>query len=141
LPLLTQHTGVYTDLGYVSEGELDDLSVEDAYKLFSTPYVAFSNYSDLPSTWGDISPFFLGALVADAAGIDINLYYHFLLQSFTDFQAMNPYFYIVDDSVCDEPGDDIQADIEMFAAFQYDMLFGEGYSDDIMSGLSGSGDE
>ncbi|MCL2059688.1 MAG: LTA synthase family protein [Oscillospiraceae bacterium] len=183
LPILSQHTGIYTDLCYIGEGEMDDLPLHDAYKMHATPYVAFTNMADaeLPRTWGEISPYFLGAVLADAAGIEMNLYYHFLLQAFGRFQAMNQYLYIANGSVQGAPraydmdmdtimdnendkdrdnargdasGDvrDINMDInmdtymqmhmdinidndiiEMFAALQYDNLFGEGYLDDVLS--------
>ena len=135
LPLLTQHTGVYTDLGFVGEGDMDDLSVEDAFKLHATPYIAFSNYTELPATWGDISPFFLGAVIAEAAGIEMNLYYHFLIQAFGSFQAMNQYLYIADDGLYSDPRESDKGIVEMFEAFQYDKLFGEGYLDNAMSGI------
>ena len=133
LPLLTQHTGVYTDLGYVGEGDMDDLSAEDSFKLHATPYVAFSNYTELPATWGDISPYFLGAVVAEAAGIEMNLYYNFLIQAFGSFQAMNQYLYIADGALFSAPREDDKEIVEMFEAFQYDKLFGEGYLDNAMS--------
>ena len=133
LPLLAQYTGVYTDLGYVGEGDMDDLSVEDALKLHATPYIAFSNYTELPTTWGDISPFFLGAAIADAAGIKMNLYYHFLIQAFGRFQAMNQYLYIADGRLYGTVREEDREIVEMFEAFQYDKLFGEGYLDDAMS--------
>ena len=133
LPLLTQQMGVYTDLGYIGEGDMDELSTEDAYKMFSTPYVAFSNYSELPETWGDISPYFLGAIVAEAAGIELNLYYQFLVQSFDSFQAMNQYLFISDGDIDSAPSEEASEIVEMFEAFQYDKLFGEEYLDDFIS--------
>jgi phosphoglycerol transferase MdoB-like AlkP superfamily enzyme len=123
LPLLTQRTGVYTDLGYIDSAEFDDLTAEDAYKMFTTPYLAFSNYMELPETWGSVSPYFLGAVVADAADIDMNLYYTFLLQAYESFQGLNNYVYISGDRIFSEPQGSIA--LEMFEAFQYDKLFGE----------------
>ena len=125
LPLLTQHTGIYTDLGYIGEGELNNLPVDEAYKMHSTPYIAVSNYIDMPPTWGSISPYFMGAVLAEAAGIEMNLYYQFLLQTYYRVSAMNEYFYVVDENIYSAPGEDINDAIEMFAAFQYDKLFGE----------------
>ena len=133
LPILTQHTGLYTDLGYIGESEPDELSAEDAYKLFSTPYIVFSNYAELPDTWGDISTFYLGALIAQAAGIELNLYYNFLIESLGCFQALNPYVFIADGVIYNEPREDDLDMIDMFAAFQYDKLFGEGYLDDAVA--------
>ena len=131
LPLLTQHTGVYTDLGYISQAELEDLSAEEAYKMYTTPYIAFCNYKTLPATWGDVSPYFLGAVLADAAGIQKNLYYIFLTQAFERFQAMNQSLFIADGELYSSPEEAEMT--EMFAAFQYDKLFGERYVDDVMS--------
>ncbi|MCL2164193.1 MAG: sulfatase-like hydrolase/transferase [Oscillospiraceae bacterium] len=133
LPLLTRHTEVYTDLGYISEGSLDDLSVGDAHKLYTTPYIAFSNCRELPPTWGEVSMFYLGAILADEAGIEKNLYYHFLSQAFERFQAMNMYLYIADGGVYDAPREEDRDIIEMFTDFQYDKLFGKGYLDEAMS--------
>ena len=132
LPGLTMGTGIYLDLGYISEARLDDLSAEDAYKMYTTPYIAFSNYMELPASWGDVSPYFLGALLADAAGIELNYYYVFLLQAFEKFQAMNGYLSIVDGIISEMPHES-NPGIEMFEAFQYDTLFGAGYADVTMA--------
>ena len=135
LPILTWHTDVYTDLGYISERDLDDLTADELYKMYATPYVAFSNYKELPDTWGDVSPYFLGALLADAAGIELNLYYQFLLQAFEHYQAMTLYLYISGGEILDDPRESEAFITDMFEAFQYDKLFGERYVDDLMSAI------
>jgi hypothetical protein len=132
LPLLTRHTGIYYELGFISESDLDSLSAEERYKMYTTPYLAFSNHVDLPATWGDASPYFLGALLADAAGIRLNYYYTFLLQAFESFQAKNDNIFIADGEISIAPLENDMV-LEMFKAFQYDRLFGNRYVDAIMT--------
>ena len=135
LPTLARHTGIYTELGYIDESGQIDNSLEDAYKMYTTPYVALSNYAELPSTWGDASPYFLGALLADAAGIRMNYYYIFLSQAFGSFRALNGSLFITDGAVYGSPrGED--GFCEMLKAFQYDKLFGQGYVDGQLSSLA-----
>lgn len=134
LPFFTYNTGVYDALGYIEGSDMAGLSTEDSYKMYTTPYVAFSNYMPMES-WGEVSPYFLGALTADAAGIDKNLYYSFLMQAFERFQAMNDRISIADGVVFEKLD---ECDImEMFKAFQYDKLFGDDYAGTAMSSLLG----
>jgi hypothetical protein len=134
LPFITQITGVYAELGYVEALALEDLTIEERYKMYTTPYLAFANYTDLPGTWGDISPYYLGALTADAAGIRKNLYSEFLIQAFESFQAMNEELYIADGEISAELPESSAA-LTMFEAFQYDKLFGEGYMNRVLAAL------
>ena len=131
LPAITRHTELYTELGYISGNELNDLPIEDVYRMLATPYIAFSNYSELPSTWGDMSTYYLGALLAEAAGIELNYYYHFLLQTFESYQVLNNYIYIGNGVASAETPAGNEA-IQMFEAFQFDKLFGDAYASEIM---------
>ena len=72
----------------------------------------------------------------NAAGIEMNLYYRFLIRAFERFQAINQYFYIAGGEIYDAPREDDKEITEMFAAVQYNKLFGEGYLDDVMSCFS-----
>jgi hypothetical protein len=134
LPAISMQTGVYYDLGYIEESELGDLSADDAYKLYTTPYISFCNYCRLPSSWGDVSPYFLGALLAEASGVRMNYYYEFLLQACSSYQAMNCGLFVSGGKVYSRP-DYSNEQLRMFEAFQYDRLFGERYADELLSSI------
>ena len=132
LPVITRHTELLTELGFISGNELNNLPPDEVFKVLTPPYIAFSNYLELPPTWGDVSPYFLGALLAEAAGIELNYYYHFLLQTFDSFQALNNHIYISNGEMSLEPPDNDPA-IEMFEALQFDKLFGNDYAHELLA--------
>jgi len=97
-PILGQHEElIFQSLGFLTHQEEFLWDLEDRVKMFTTPYLVWANYDLNTEPWGDISTFFLGALVAQASGINLNYHYAYILaaseyfRAFTNELYLNPY--------------------------------------------------
>jgi len=82
---------LYLKTGVVQSSDYTLWTKDQTELMFCAPYAVWSNY-DLPKqSWGNITPYKLGALTAKLAGLDLNLYYDFLLQEQVDFRKKFQY--------------------------------------------------
>ena len=101
------------------------------YELYNTNYLIWDNINLEKKYWGDISPYFLGALVADQIGIELNLYYKYLLYAYENYHALNQYIYVDSENVYyDAPSEEaIIQIINQLSMIHYDKIFGKQYID------------
>lgn len=141
LPLLGKTAfEVYDALDYVDGIDMTEWNEEDRHRIFTTPYIVWNNYGLEKEDWGTVSPYFLGALVAEQAGIELNAYYDFLLQAYDKFHGMTEYLFVdADNNVSLQPTDEAGDVLEKFKAIQDDKLFLDQIMDRDLSRPSGAG--
>ena len=95
LPILGLHADrIFEDLGFVSQQEDFNWTLEDRVNIFHTPYLVWANYDLGLDDWGNVSTFLLGAMVAEASGITLNRYFSYLLRSRAHFRGITNELYI-----------------------------------------------
>ncbi len=118
-------------LGMVHEGELTDWTLEERRNLFATPYAMWSNFDMPVKDIGNVSPYFMGPMLLENAGLHKNLYFQFLYYAYDKFHAMKTDLYVnQNDQYYAEPLGEDESILEMLYYFQYDRIAGAHYSDE-----------
>jgi len=100
LPILGRRQDrVFENLGFISYQEEFLWTLEDRANMFQTPYLVWANYGLGQECWGTVSTFLFGALVADAAGVNLNRYFTYVLQSTQHFRGITNELYLGLDGV------------------------------------------
>ena len=95
LPLLgNQNENVFERLGYTSGSRAWLWDVDDVWKMYSLPYLVWSNFADAGEYWGTISPYFLAANMLRLSGIDLNRYWHHVLYANEHFGALTEIHFV-----------------------------------------------
>ena len=80
LPILGEHTDAFFErLGFISDQRIWNWNETDRQRMFSVPYLVWSNFADTNQYWGTLSTYFLAANVLDFSGIILNRYWHYTL--------------------------------------------------------------
>lgn len=132
LPMLGNDYSVYREAGYIGK---DTLTLEDEQKLHQTPFVIWSNYKNEKREVGLINSSYLGAYTMEYANISMPVYFNFLneirkeMPAFISGINMN-----VDGSVSEKPSERQRLLRQKYWTLQYDLMFGQGYGQDILFG-------
>jgi len=126
LPLLGDHNdAIFEKLGYISSQPIFNWNAQDRQRMFQTPYLMWANYD---VEWGEheaISAYFLGALTAKYAGIELNRFYQYILHSLNYFRALTENHYVDINGVYHYlAGVRELPHIRAFESLQYSNLFG-----------------
>lgn len=117
----------YHDTGY-----FNDDYINNAFKQYQTPLMVWSNYRDYKQDIGYIDASYLGAMTLEYAGLQVDPYYHLLLDKARIIPAYNSGFSInkrgdvISNDQLDEEAVSALKDLWML---QYDVMFGKNYSD------------
>ena len=80
LPILGEHNdAILEGLGFISDQRIWHWNERDRQRMFSVPYLVWSNFADTSQHWGTLSTYFLAANVLELSGIDLNRYWHYTL--------------------------------------------------------------
>lgn len=116
---------------YATTGYLDDNYLTNAFKQYQTPMMIWSNYQNYKQDIGYIDTSYLGAMTLEYAGLQVNPYYHLLLDKVNVIPAYNSGFSInkagevISNDQLDEDAISALKDLWML---QYDVMFGKNYS-------------
>ena len=95
LPILGLHTDrFFEQLGYISDQRQEMWNEDDRRKMFTLPYLVWSNFAPTDEDWGTISTYFLGAQVLRHSGIYLNRYWHHVLNTNRYFSALTENHYV-----------------------------------------------
>lgn len=130
LPAIGQDYEFFKQAGYVPRGQGEtNWELENFRDMRTTPLVIWNNYGAQVPDMGTISPSFLAPTVFDLAGIEKPLYYSVL----ENFSKMMPGY--TTDLKIDAQGklfkvtpDEVEDVKRVYQLIQYDLLFGEQYS-------------
>ena len=127
MPILGRHADrIFERIGFISQQEDFNWTLEDRIKMFQTQYLVWANYEIDLDDWGTVSSFMLGALTAEASGITLNRHFFNVLQGFEYFRGITNELYIDIDGVF-HPGWQHRnhPHIQTFEAIWYVNMFGE----------------
>ena len=95
LPILGEHSDRFLEqLGHISDYRPAMWTEEDRRKMFSIPYLVWSNFAPADEDWGTLSTYFLGAQVLRHSGINLNRYWHHVLYANRHFSALTENHYV-----------------------------------------------
>ncbi len=122
LPLLGENYKLYKDLGHITGKEP---ASEEHIKLKTTPFIIWSNFSEISKNINIIDATYLGPYLLNEAQVDIPNYYKHLLQLYNEFPVINNKFGI------NSNGEHVQNDKKTYNDFnnrlkslEYDMMYG-----------------
>lgn len=119
---------VYSELGYIDN--MSDMNLEERLKMKMTPLVVWNNYKDDLPDLDLISASFLAPKIFKWAELKMPLFYNFL----EDYSDVLPGYFAnlkVDNNgnLLDITPKNMWEYEEMYKMFQYDLLFGEDFSE------------
>jgi len=89
LPIVGEHgDAIFQRLGYISDQRVWLWNEEDRQKMFTVPYLVWSNFADGNQDWGTISPYLLAAQVLHYSGVALSPYWHHVLYANQYFGAL-----------------------------------------------------
>jgi len=95
MPILGAHDDtIFETLGYISSQNILGWNEYDKQKMFTTPYLVWSNFADTNQDWGVLSAYFLGARVLDLSGVMLNNYWNYILHLNQYFRALTENHYV-----------------------------------------------
>ncbi|MDR2167141.1 MAG: LTA synthase family protein [Clostridiales bacterium] len=95
MPILGRHADrIFERIGFISQQEDFNWTLEDRIKMFQTQYLVWANYEIGLDDWGTVSSFMLGALTAEASGITLNRHFYNVLQGLEYFRGITNELYI-----------------------------------------------
>ena len=95
LPILGLHEDrIFERLGWLTSQDDHLWELEDRIKIFTTPYLVWSNFKLETEDWGDMSAFLLSAHVAYASGINLNRHFHYALNARRHFRGITNELYL-----------------------------------------------
>ena len=95
LPILGEHTdAIFETLGYISDQRLFMWNEDDRRKMFTLPYLVWSNFAPTDEDWGTLSTYFLGAQTLRHSGIGLNRYWQHVLYANQHFSALTENHYV-----------------------------------------------
>jgi phosphoglycerol transferase MdoB-like AlkP superfamily enzyme len=95
MPILGLHTDrFFEQLGFISDQRQEMWTQEDRRKMFTLPYLVWSNFAPADEDWGTLSTYFLGAQVLRHSGINLNRYWHHVLYANRYFSALTENHYV-----------------------------------------------
>ena len=127
LPTLGNDFQVYNSVGNIASTTSSDWTTEEKYKMFSTPYVIFSNYDtgrEYRAEGEPVSPYLLTALMCDYIGAPETVRTNFLLDLYSVCPVISPYY-----ELYTEGSDTATRNkyIKLHELLTYDDLMGEQY--------------
>lgn len=127
LPTLGGDFEPYTTVGNISSATASEWNTEEKYRMFSTPYVIFSNY-DTGHTYRaegeSVSPYLLPALLCDFIGAPETTRTNFLLDLYETCPVISPYYELYSDTTDKYTRENY---IRLHELLTYDDLMGEHY--------------
>ena len=127
LPTLGNDFGPYAAVGNISSTTASEWTTEEKYKMFSTPYVIFSNYDtgrEYQAEGNSVSPYLLTALLCDYIGAPETVRTNFLLDLYNVCPVISPYYDLYSEG-CDEATRNKY--IKLHELLTYDDLMGKQY--------------
>ncbi|MDR2182747.1 MAG: LTA synthase family protein [Clostridiales bacterium] len=95
MPIMGLHTDrFFQDLGFISDHRPGMWNEDDRRKMFSMPYLVWSNFAPTDEDWGTLSTYFLGAQMLRHSGIYLNRYWHHVLYASRYFSALTENHYV-----------------------------------------------
>ena len=94
MPLIGPSSAILEELGYISSQHVWLWNENDKEKMFTTPYLVWSNYVNTDEDWGTLSTFLLGARVLQHSGIKLNNYWRSILYTSNYFRGLTENHYI-----------------------------------------------
>jgi len=95
LPILGEHNDAFLQrLGFISDQRIWHWDEQDRQRMFSVPYLVWSNFADQGRHWGTLSTYFLAANVLELSGINLNRYWHYTLYLNTHFGGLTENHFI-----------------------------------------------
>lgn len=134
LPTLGDDFKPYTTTGTVSSNMAAEWSEAEKYKMFSTPYVIFSNYDtgrEYRAAGQSVSPYLLSALLCDYIAAPECLQTRFLLEFFEACPVVSPYYKLYSAGVPEEVREEY---VSLHELLTYDELLGRDYLSEIQHG-------
>lgn len=83
------HQPVLSDDFYQSIWGSTNLTKENVMKKYVTPYVIWTNYDTELKEYGDMSANYLGAVLLECAGVELSVYYEFLLELQAEYPVLS----------------------------------------------------
>lgn len=126
LPILGERgpLNAYYNAGYISSPMRSEWTIEDRSKMYSTPYLLWSNVDLNLESFEDISPLFAGPILMNAAGLEMNRYSLYLFESMKHFHGVNHQLYLNEDNcLYSEPLAEDQPWLENLFLINYDHFF------------------
>jgi len=94
LPVLgVRSNDIFEHIGFLDSRYTFNWYADDLRAAHSVPYLIWTNFEVCQEPLGDISTYFLGAVVARDSGIVLNQYYSYLLALFQYFRALTEHQY------------------------------------------------
>ncbi|MDR2168503.1 MAG: LTA synthase family protein [Clostridiales bacterium] len=95
MPIIGAHDdAILANLGFISARHSWEWTIEDRRKIFTTPYLVWSNFADNNQEWGTLSTYFLAARVLEFSGIPLNRYWEKVLHMGEYFRALTENHYV-----------------------------------------------
>ena len=95
LPILGNQTeSVFYRLGYVSDSRAWLWNREDVVRMYTLPFLVWSNFGEENKDWGILSTYFLAANVLAHSGINLSPYWHYILYLNEFFRALTEIHYV-----------------------------------------------
>lgn len=133
LPLLGSNFSVYREAGFI-KADKPDWSNEEYKKMYSPPYVVWTNYSHGKEDVQTIGTSFFGGYLLDFVGIKKPQYFEFLKQLSAQLPGDTKYLKVSSDNSLYSGADlpkNLKALEDSYWLFEYDLLFGKGYLKDL----------
>lgn len=125
LPMLGNDYMVYKETGYIPEG---DWEAEDYLDMYTTPFVAWNNYDLEQEDVGIINAHYLAPTVLSSMGVELPVYFDFLLDLKEEVPAYTQHVCIDEEGNPQlTPTEEMAEKKEEHWLLQYDLMFGEGY--------------
>lgn len=95
LPILASYShSLYNNTDFISTTSKDEWGLGDYKNMYSTPYLLWDNFQAEKSEVEDISPLFFGPLLLKTAGLEMNTYSEYLLESMNYFHSLHSNIFI-----------------------------------------------
>ncbi|MFJ8457665.1 LTA synthase family protein [Lysinibacillus xylanilyticus] len=122
---------VYDELGYIKD--MDNKTLEEELKMKQTPLVVWNNYGKQISNLNSISSSFLPSKIIEWAELKSPLYFNFLNDFYNEIPGYTSLVKVNNDgSLSLEIPESKKSLEEMYQTLQYDMMFGDRYSKNVL---------
>ena len=100
LPIMGTHEmRIFEKLGFLSVQDAWEWKLQDLKNAYKTDYLVWANFELDIECFGTVSSFLLGALIAQAAGVQLNRYFLYLLGAAESLRVLTNELYLPADGV------------------------------------------
>lgn len=134
-PNLPDEGTIYDRLGYSTSSDTMTWSAEELKYMLSTEYVVWNNYGASLEVPEIISCTSLGTKLLDWAGLPKPLYFYWVDKTLEDMVIYRDRLFIAADGTpTHQIPEDCESMLERFQVLVYDMIYGEGYTTEALTG-------